>query len=140
MEIQPKDRPSPGHSNEPKAITHIRMASKIRVRVPCIGFILSNVTGLPPLVDPSFFLSKFIFFGFFTFGDFPYHSSPSQTTRLILSPQTTRLILSPEPPRSLIRQTLGLRVKLEIGIILIHLISGLHFQCRLSLSRDRQPL
>ncbi|WZY92859.1 hypothetical protein YC2023_065188 [Brassica napus] len=34
----PTDRPSPGHSNEPKAIAHIRVASGVRTRVRRIGF------------------------------------------------------------------------------------------------------
>ena len=50
MEVQPTDRPSPGHSNEPKAIAHIRVASGIRTRVRRIEFIPSGATGLPPLV------------------------------------------------------------------------------------------
>lgn len=46
----------PGHSNELKSIAHIRVASGIRIRVHRIGFILSNATGLPPLVKhKSFF-------------------------------------------------------------------------------------
>ncbi|WZY89405.1 hypothetical protein YC2023_046140 [Brassica napus] len=38
MEVHPTDRPSPGYSNEPKAIAHIRVASGVRTRVRRIGF------------------------------------------------------------------------------------------------------
>ena len=43
MEVQPTDRPSPGHSNEPKAIAHIRVASGIRTRVRRIGFLVPEL-------------------------------------------------------------------------------------------------
>ena len=42
MEVQPTDRPFPGHSNEPKAIAHIRVASGVRTRVHRIGYIHSS--------------------------------------------------------------------------------------------------
>lgn len=47
MEVQPTGRPPlPEHSNEPKAVVHIRVASGIRR----IEFIPSSASGLPPLV------------------------------------------------------------------------------------------
>lgn len=51
MEVQSTDKLFHGHSNELKVIVHICVASGIRTRVWCIGFISSSATGLPPLVN-----------------------------------------------------------------------------------------
>ena len=39
VEVQPTDRLSHGHSNEPKAIVHIRVTSGVRTRIRRIEFI-----------------------------------------------------------------------------------------------------
>ncbi|KAF3605540.1 hypothetical protein DY000_02046643 [Brassica cretica] len=46
VEVQSTDRPSPVHSNEPKAITHICVTSRVRTRVRRIEYISSSATGL----------------------------------------------------------------------------------------------